>query len=374
MKKIVFVMALIALAVMPAMAQVSTEGRVFYTMPKMDKQTTEDGRVIIMLQADGRTFMVYDQFGAPFPRGTEAGRSQLPDGKWVVYIQYPNGTQVLVTPDMVQNPEVKTNGGSNAQIQEFDFVGWQPDRAEIPASAKPEIDDLIQAIQGSIIKIKVYVLGGVSDENIRHAECFRSESSPYYLPRNGTSEFERVKGGFNVDGDNTVCQALLADGREKTFRDYLVSHGISQDMIQLSRWGGIIDIDNAHYNNRGVRVLLIPLSVYEQLKKEPPPPAPVIDIYNIDTSSADPMAPPPPPDNSDDCWKWAVGGGFGGAGLGWGASNIYLEGGQGSGNAGDGGSVSICGDDPTACIVGGAVFGAGSAYLTCEYMKAKKAK
>ncbi len=366
-------MVLMALAFLPAMAQVSNEGRVFYTMPKMEKQHTEDGRIYFEVQADGKTWHIYDQFGAPFPPGTEAGRSQRLDGKWEIRIIYPTGATTLVMANMVRDAQTGSVN-ANAQIQEFDFVGWERDRAEIPASTMPKIDELIQNIQISVIKIKVYVLGGVSDENIRHAECYRGETSPYYLPKDGAENFQKVTGEINSEGDNVACQALLADGREKTFRDYLVNHGINPDMIQLSRWGGIIDIDNTHFNNRGVRVLLIPITIYEQLKKDPPPPAPVIDIYQINTEPGPQSytAPPPPASSeSDECWKWALGGGLGGAGLGWGVSQIQVDGGKGANNAGDGGSVSVCGDNPAACIGGGVLLGAGGAYVGCRIYKSR---
>lgn len=91
----------------------------------------------------------------------------------------------------------------------------------------------------------------------------------------------------------------------------------------------------------------------------------------IEATTPPPPPPPKPHKEGDGCWMYALGGGALGGGAGWGISQFKVDGGQGANGAGDGGDVTVCGDNPAACIGGGILLGAGTTYLACKLLKHK---
>jgi len=422
-KMLVFlaIFCLLSAPVTPALPQTADTPLVLDSMPTLSWQKIDGGSMLVV-QAGDKTYYILNGQQTAFPPDTQSGRKQRSDGKWEVYFLLPGadpqtGWKVVNT-NMVGNnstpgpgvrqakqdlpPGVIPEGMSQKASPHTILTGFPTGYATVTAAIEQQMAHLVKVCKDNDV---LCILEGQASR-LSYSACYVDMDEGYIAPPSGHNPSEHPNAQL-VKGDRN-CNEELAQIRAMNAAKKLVEMGVPKERVfwlTHASWG---IRPGTNYENQAVVAFVISRSSVNietngpVISNNAPPAAecptcnqaepPIINIHGdcfvasrqndngrwtvtviCFLNSTTPPAPASTKnDEGDDCWKWALAGGLGGGGLGWGVSQIQVEGGQGAGSAGNGGDVSICGDNPTGCIVGGALLGAGTSYLSCKISKHHK--
>jgi len=374
MKRFASLIVVVAMlfATSPLLAQ-NYSALVFNSQPEIS--WTADKKLLI--KGESGTYEV-SLYGKGFPADTETRMKH--DGYY--YIQYKtpeNNNWKTVTQNMVtkspttRQPENVTMRQPDAYVPEFDTG-----KSVILNRHLPYLQSILNEAQNNP-NLQIRLRGLVSDLIIQTQRCYVSKDGTVFslqpVPGPGTDAVKNTRDPRNPA--HSMCQFELARSRAINVNIWLINNGIDPQRIHIYDDPSVSLLKGGNYPNQAVAVWFESCAC-ECEQTCPPCPAPGQIPEN---RSATPDNGPPQPGEEtktkkmDECWEWAIAGGLGGAGLGWGISQVEINGGQGGGKAGDGGSVSVCsGDNQAACIIGGALFGASTAYISCKIKQGKEAK
>jgi len=382
----------------------------FNSQPDFTWQKIEGGSILV-ITADNNTYYILNTEKKPFPPGTESGKKLRPDNKWEIYTQLPGQTNwQIVTTDMVAGQPDETSQplppgvipqGMGQKAEPHSIISGFP--TGYP-TVTPAIEKQLEPVAEVCKKNDVFCIVEGQASQLSYGSCYVDMEAGYIAPPSGhkAADYPNAK----LIKGNRNCNEALGQFRAKNTASKLVQMGVPRERVfwlTHASWGMR---EGTNYANQAVVVFVI-----ARTKIDIKTPGPVIggDTPAVECPTCPPTEPPiiniqgdcvvanrqnnngrwevtvicfretPPPSQpakaEDECWKWALGGGLVGGGLGYGVSELDIQGGKGGGNAGDGGSVSICGDNPVACILGGMAAGAGAAYLYCKTKQwIKKAK
>jgi len=368
MKRIISLIVVVAMifATSPLLAQ-NYSALVFNSQPEIS--WTADKRLLI--KGESGTYEV-SLYGKGFPADTETRMNH--DGYY--YIQYKtpeNNNWKTVTQNMVTNssttrqPQDVTMRQPDAYVPEF-----ETGKSVIMDKHLPYLQSILNEAQNDP-NLQIRLRGLVSDLIIQTQSCYVSKDGTVFSlqPVPGTDAVKNTRDSRNPA--HSMCQFELARSRAINVNIWLINNGIDPQRIHIYDDPSVSLLKGGNYPNQTVAVWFESYScecedqecsLSEQTTKN-------------EETTPDNTTPKPGEETKtkkvDECWEWAIAGGLGGGGIGWGISQVEVNGGQGGGNAGDGGSVSVCsGDNQAACIIGGALFGASTAYLYCKIKKAKE--
>jgi len=370
----------------------------FNSQPDLTWQKIEGGSILV-ITADSNTYYILNTEKKPFPPGTESGKKLRPDNKWETYTQLPGQTNwQIVTTDMVISQSVQEPlslgiipQGMGQKAEPHSIITGFPTGY---ATITPAIEKQLEPLAKDCKEKDVFCIIEGQASRLGYSACYVDIEAGYIAPPSGhkTADYPNAK---LIKGDRN-CNEHLGKIRAMNVAGKLVQMGAPKERVfwlTHASWG---IRDGTNYENQAVVAFVLARTkivvesgrsvIGSDMPVEcptcPPTEPPIINIqgdcvvanrqnnngrWEVTVICFHETTPPSQSSKAEDeCWKWAIGGGLVGGGLGYGVSELDIQGGQGGGNAGDGGSVSICGDNPAACILGGMVGGAGAAYLYCK--------
>ncbi len=432
MKKMFVFLAIVCLLMAPASPVLSQEYQgptgsplLFNEMPDLSWQEI-DGGAMLVINADGKTYYILNRQQTVFPAGTDSGKKKSSDGKWEVYTLLPGadpqtGWQVVTTDMVGNNPASNQLKKSQAEQQELppgvipEGMGQKASPHSIMtgfptgyATVTPEIEQQMKPLAKVCKDSDVFCILEGQASRLSYGSCYVDMNEGYIAPPSGHNSAEHPNAQL-IRGDRQ-CNEYLAQARAMNTAKKLVQMGVPRERVfwlTHASWG---IRPGTNYENQAVVAFVISRSSINVeaggpvISSNAPPvaecptcnndsPAPIINIHGdcfvasrqnnngrwevtvicFKSNTQEQQTKQSEQDKEKDgCWAWALAGGAAGAGAGWGVSQLDAEGGEGAGNAGDGGDASVCGDNPLGCIIGGAVFGAGSAYIGCKIQQHKE--
>jgi len=257
---------------------------------------------------------------------------------------------------------------------------------------EPELMKIVEALDHEVFVI-VHGEASLLDYNV----CYMAPDFSYVVTssmyrRNPAKYMDAIK----VTG-NDNCNRVLAYSRAVAIRDMVaeIDKKKSERVIPL-RYAAYGNRPGTNYHNQAAVAFVISrdrvnMSEGPVIEACPDCAPPIFDfdlppgcgyfitkvtggykvaIVCIDCPNCQVPEPTTPRTYERSCWEEGLIGVIPGGLIGWGVSTINVEGGEGAGNAGDGGDVNFCaGENQAACIASGAAFGYFSAVGICEWKR-----